>query len=140
MGVLFLIGCALIVQAPGEAGMVDFNRQIRPVLSENCIACHGPDEKAREAGLRLDTFGGATADNDGVRAVVPGNPEESALVKRIFHPDKNEVMPPLKSHKKLTALQKETLVKWIKEGAEYDEHWAFVVPIKPNLPASPGAN
>ena len=84
MGVLFLIGCALIVQAPGEAGKVDFNRQIRPVLSENCIACHGPDEKAREAGLRLDTFGGATADNDGVRAVVPGNPEESALVKRIF--------------------------------------------------------
>ena len=78
MGVLFLIGCALIVQAPGEAGKVDFNRQIRPVLSENCIACHGPDEKAREAGLRLDTFG------ERQRTMMESGPSFPAILKRVL--------------------------------------------------------
>ncbi|MGK0184737.1 MAG: mono/diheme cytochrome c family protein, partial [Verrucomicrobiales bacterium] len=132
---LVLVTFSLLESALGETKQVDFNRDIRPVLSENCIACHGPDEKAREAGLRLDTFEGATADNDGVRALVPGDPAASALVGRIHHTDPDEIMPPPKSHKKLTAAQKALLAKWIEQGGEYDAHWAFVSPEKQELPA-----
>jgi mono/diheme cytochrome c family protein len=134
MGVLL----SLVVRTSAEDSKVDFNRQIRPVLSENCIACHGPDEKAREAGLRLDTFAGATADHDGSRAIVPGDPKASELVHRIFETNPDDIMPPLKSHKELTTEQKNILVKWIEAGGNYDEHWAFVPPSKPELPESTG--
>ncbi|MEZ5328514.1 MAG: DUF1553 domain-containing protein [Verrucomicrobiales bacterium] len=134
-----LVVLTLIVHGYGAESEVDFNRQIRPVLSENCIACHGPDEKAREAGLRLDTFAGATADHDGVRAIVPGDAKGSALIHRIFETNPDDIMPPPKSHKNLTEEQKDTLVKWIESGAEYDEHWAFVPPSKPDLPEVSGA-
>lgn len=130
-------GGALLETGCGAEGSIDYNLQVRPILSGNCFACHGPDANAREAGLRLDTHGGATAERDGVRAIVPGAPEASALVERILSEDSGEVMPPPEAHKKLTGAQKETLVRWIREGAEYKEHWAFVPPVKAALPAVP---
>lgn len=107
---------------------LSFNRDIRPILSENCYACHGFDPTSRKGKRRLDTFEGATADRNGVRAVVPGEPEESDLWLRVSSPYEDEVMPPLDSHKKLTAAQKEKLRIWISEGAVYEPHWAFVPP------------
>jgi hypothetical protein len=114
---------------PLAAGqLVNFNRDVRPILSENCYACHGFDKEGRKADLRLDTREGATATNDGVTAVVPGKPDASELIARIITTDKDDVMPPPKSKKTLTAAQKETLRRWIAEGAEYQGHWAFEAP------------
>ena len=130
---LFFGLMALALSVPGSVvGEIEYNRDVRSILSENCFACHGPDEKGRKANLRLDTQAGATEDRDGVRAVVANDPEASALVRRILlDEDDEDVMPPVKSHKRLTAAQKETLVQWIKEGAAFQEHWAFVAPVKP---------
>lgn len=108
---------------------VSFNRDVRPILSENCFACHGFDPKRREAGLRLDTFEGVTADRDGSRGIVPGNPVKSALWERIQSTDPDVVMPPPKSHKKpLSAVQRQTIKRWIEEGAKYEAHWSFIPP------------
>ena len=111
---------------------VSFNRHIRPILSENCFACHGFDPKHREAGLRLDTFAGATSDRDGVRAVVPGDLEKSELWARIQSDDPDLMMPPPSSHKPaLTADQRARIKRWIEQGAEYETHWAFIPPVRP---------
>ena len=110
---------------------VDYNRDVRPILSENCFRCHGPDKETREAGLRLDGRDWAIEK----KAFVPGKAEESELVKRIFEQDPDEVMPPPQTHKKLTAAQKETLKRWIAEGAEYKPHWAYVPVARPELPS-----
>ena len=91
---------------------IDFNRQIRPILSDNCFACHGPDEHDRKADLRLDTFEGATADNGGVKAVDVTNPAASELLARIFTDDRDEIMPPPKSHKRLSAENKALLKRF----------------------------
>ncbi|MFM8476324.1 MAG: PSD1 and planctomycete cytochrome C domain-containing protein [Planctomycetaceae bacterium] len=108
---------------------VSFNRDVRPILSENCFACHGFDPKHREAGLRLDTFDGATANRDGIRGIVPGNPAESAVWERIRSTDPDTVMPPPKSHRNpLTPAQQEILRRWIEEGATYEPHWSFLPP------------
>ena len=121
---------ALAVAAPQAAEPLRYNRDIRPILSDNCFSCHGFDPKHREAKLRLDTAEGATADHDGVRAIVPGDVEKSELWVRLNHTDKDEVMPPPKSHKTVTAAQKEMLRSWIQQGAKYEPHWAFV-PLAP---------
>jgi hypothetical protein len=106
---------------------VRFNRDVRPILSGNCFYCHGPDEKKREGHRRLDTRDGALAENDGVRAVVPGKPDASDLMTRVLSHDKDELMPPPKSKKPpLTAQQVDVLRKWIEQGAEYEGHWAFL--------------
>jgi hypothetical protein len=116
------------------AGQVSFNRDIRPILSENCLACHGFDPKHREAGLRLDTFEGATADRDGVRGIVPGDLQKSDAWQRMISNDKDEVMPPPKSHKPpLNSKQRELLKAWIEQGAAYEAHWAFIPPQLPKL-------
>ena len=108
-----------------------FNRDVRPILSENCFACHGFDSKHRKAGLRLDTFAGATMDRDGVRAITPGDPEESELWMRIDSDDPDLVMPPRTSHKpRLTLEQRATIKKWIEQGAAYEPHWAFIPPAR----------
>ena len=108
---------------------VSFNRDVRPILAENCFACHGFDSKHREAGLRLDTFEGATADRDGSRGIVPGSPAKSAIWERIQSTDPDVVMPPPKSHKKpLTSAQRETIKRWIEDGARYEAHWSFLPP------------
>jgi hypothetical protein len=105
---------------------VQFNRDIRPLLSNSCFYCHGPDEKNRKAGLRLDTFEGATKDRGGYRAVAPGKPDESELLKRVTSHDPNEVMPPPSAKKPaVTAQEVELLRRWIAQGAKYEGHWAF---------------
>lgn len=115
---------------------LDFNRDVRPILSNNCFKCHGPDAKQRQGGLRLDVRDSATSVADsGAKAIVSGDPGNSELIRRIMHADENERMPPPDSHKTLTAEQKEMLARWIKQGAEYKAHWAFVAPDRPNVPA-----
>jgi mono/diheme cytochrome c family protein len=114
---------------------VDFDRQIRPILSENCFACHGPDDHARKAKLRLDTREGAFARlRGGGFALVPGKPAESELIQRISSENAEERMPPAKSGKKLTSAQIELVRQWVEQGARWSEHWAFIPPRRPNLP------
>jgi len=114
---------------------VDYNRDIRPILTSKCFKCHGPDERARKAGLRLDIREHATrASGLGGTAIVPGKPAESELVKRIGSADDNFMMPPPASNKKLTAAEKGLLKKWIEQGAEYQPHWSIIPPKRPTLP------
>ncbi|GIW86725.1 MAG: peptidyl-prolyl cis-trans isomerase [Isosphaeraceae bacterium] len=116
---------------------VDFNRDVRPILSDACFACHGPDERTRKAGLRLDTREGAFAAlKSGGQAIVPGDPEESELVFRVESDDPTIVMPPPDSHKTLTEAQRQTLRRWIEQGAEWASHWAFEAPRRPAVPAA----
>ena len=124
--ILLLTASSLHAAAP-----ISFNRDIRPILSENCFACHGFDPKHREGDLRLDTFDGATEDRDGARGIVPGDLSKSDAWQRIISEDKDEVMPPPKSHKSpLTAKQRETIKAWIEQGAKYEAHWPFIPPQK----------
>jgi hypothetical protein len=117
-----------------SSGKVQFARDILPILSANCLVCHGQDEKARKAGLRLDLSETATRTlKSGSRAIVPGNAKASELIARINAKDEDR-MPPPKSHKELKEAQKELLKRWINEGAEYQPHWAFVAPKRPALP------
>ena len=113
---------------------IDFNRDIRPILSENCFKCHGPDEEQRRAKLRLDTKEGAFADRRGSKAIVPGDLKKSVLVERIESKDEFEVMPPPKSGKSLKPEQIALIKAWIKQGATWEDHWAFVTPKRPALP------
>ena len=109
---------------------IEFNRDIRPLLTDKCFSCHGPDERARKAKLRLDTYEGATKDLGGYAAIIPGDPENSELVVRSIHENSNEIMPPPKS--KIPGLTSKEIGKikdWIKSGAKYQQHWAFA-PIK----------
>jgi hypothetical protein len=116
---------------------IDFNRDVRPILSDRCFSCHGPDaNKGREAGLRLDTFEGATAELEtGNRAIVPGDLKASAMVARMRHHDPEEIMPPPKLDRPLNDSERMILEKWIEQGAEYQPHWAFVAPEKHPAPA-----
>ena len=121
-------------RAFADDGRVEFNRDIRPILSDNCFACHGPDEKARQAGLRLDVAEHAkTKLASGSTALVPGKLGESELARRIVAVDPNQQMPPAESGKKLTARQIELLKRWIEQGAEYQPHWSFVTPKRPRV-------
>ncbi|MCH2059882.1 MAG: DUF1553 domain-containing protein [Verrucomicrobiales bacterium] len=113
---------------------IDFNRDIRPILSSNCFICHGPDAADRKADLRLDTREGAVRLNDGVRAINPDKLADSEFLHRILSDDEDEVMPPPESHKVLSAEQKSLLRQWVLSGAEYRDHWAFVPPAKDNVP------
>ncbi len=111
---------------------VDFNRDVRPILSNTCFACHGPDEKVRKAKLRLDTREGATE-----AAIVPGKPDASELIARLTAtPGDPSAMPPAKFGKKLTPREVEILKQWVKEGATYTTHWAYVPPKRPAVPAT----
>src|SRR6266702_1525026 len=110
---------------PGDAGKIQFARDILPILSAHCFTCHGPDEKPRKAGLRLDLGETATKKlKSGSRAVVPGDPKKSELIARIFTEDIDERMPPAKTQKALKESEKQLLKRWIEEGAEYQRHWA----------------
>src|SRR5262245_24414199 len=114
---------------------ISFNRDIRPILASKCFACHGFDAKKREAELRLDTPGGATAEHDGVRAIVPGDLAKSELWRRVNSSDDDERMPPPDSKKTLAAAEKELLKRWIEQGAAYQKHWAFEPIVRPAVPA-----
>jgi hypothetical protein len=130
--------CALFTTTASAAGKLDFNRDIRPILSDNCFACHGLDAKKRKADLRLDVPEGAFTAIDGVFPIKPGDPEASSIIQRIVSTDEDEVMPPPEAHKKVTAAQVEILKRWIKEGAEYKKHWAFEAPVKAAPPPVKG--
>ena len=114
---------------------IDFSRDVRPILSNKCFYCHGPDPTHREADLRLDVF----SETDGVRGaqdvIVLGHPEESLLLDRVFAEDEADRMPPTDSGKELTPEQTETLKRWIAEGVEYQPHWSLIPPERPELPA-----
>src|ERR1041385_263122 len=130
---LFL--ACLLGLLPALAGTIQYNRDIRPILSENCYQCHGPDKNHRKAGLRLDQKEEAFKKlESGEQAIVAGDLEQSALIKRITTTDDDDHMPPAKSGKKLTAAQIDTLKQWIKEGAEWQGHWAYQKVVKPAVP------
>jgi mono/diheme cytochrome c family protein len=131
-----LLAFVLLPALPaGAAAPVSFNRDIRPILSDNCFFCHGPDANHRQADLRLDDRENALA----AKAIVPGKPAESGIVARIRSTKADELMPPPDSHKKLDERQKELLARWIEAGAEYEPHWSFVKPVRPAAPAGPAA-
>ena len=129
------LACAFVAHVLSASAVladpVSFNRDIRPILSDNCFYCHGPDASHRQADLRLDIRDDAMA----AGAIVPGKPAESTLVSRVNATDADELMPPPESHKKLDAKQKELLARWIEEGAEYQQHWAYEKPVKAEVPA-----
>jgi hypothetical protein len=108
-----------------------YNRDIRPILADNCFACHGPDSAARKADLRLDQPAVAAE----MKAILPGKSAESGVIHRIFSNDPDEIMPPPETKKSLTAAQKELLKRWIDSGAEYQPHWSFIAPTRPAVPA-----
>jgi hypothetical protein len=123
---LALFGLASPARAADPA--IDFNRDVRHILSNNCFQCHGPDEKVRKADLRLDTERGANS------VVVKGKPDESELIKRITAGEDDGMMPPRKTGKKLTATEIDTLKRWVAQGAPYAKHWSYVKPVRPALP------
>ena len=130
LALLWVISSAALAAGP------DFNREVRPILSNRCFKCHGPDEGHREAGLRLDRREDAIGPLDsGNRAVVPGHADSSELVARITSGDPDLVMPPPHTKVTLTADEKRILAEWIAAGAEYRPHWAFTKPVKPTPPA-----
>jgi hypothetical protein len=110
---------------------VEFNRDVRPILSDNCFQCHGPDAAQRQADLRLDLREQAVE----ASAIVPGKPAESTLVERIFSEDADLRMPPAESNKHLTARQKDILNRWVAQGAEYQRHWSYEPPVKTPIPS-----
>jgi hypothetical protein len=123
---LFCDGGAILLSA---AKRIDFNREVRPLLSDKCFYCHGPDGKHREAGLRLDV--GAAAKKE---AIVPGNADASPLIERIFTHESDELMPPPESGKRLSDAEKALIRDWINQGAEYQEYWAYVSPFHHDVP------
>jgi len=110
------------------ASPLSFNRDVRPILSNHCFPCHGPDVQQRKAQRRLDTFDGAVALRDGIQGIAPGKPAQSELWRRVTSSDPEEVMPPPKSAKRLSEAEKRTLRAWIENGAQYEAHWSFEPP------------
>ena len=113
---------------------VDFQRDIRPILSDNCFQCHGPDQSTRQANLRLDLHDGALAARRNGAPIVPGKPEQSLLYTKIIDENPARRMPPLSTHKTLSGAQKATIKLWIEQGADWKQHWAFVAPARGVLP------
>ncbi|EPR67636.1 hypothetical protein ADICYQ_3276 [Cyclobacterium qasimii M12-11B] len=142
--VLFIVGMALnscsnenVIREASIPDQVSYNFHIRPILSDNCFACHGPDANKREAGLRLDTEAGAYAalkENPDQHAIVPGNPNKSQVIKRIFSEDASEKMPPPESNLTITDYERNLIKKWVDQGGVYEKHWAFEPPTKKTIP------
>ncbi len=119
LGALFV--CELAKPSASQAGVVSFDRDVRPILSENCFQCHGPDAEQRQADLRLDQRDAAVE----LGAVVPGKPDESELISRVMSDDPDLRMPPPRSKKTLSVEEKETLRRWIAEGGKYESLWSL---------------
>ena len=124
----------LIAGAASADPPVEFNRDVRPILTDKCFACHGPAAKEADGDLRLDSQESATRP-DG--PIVPGDPEASELVRRIFSTDVDEVMPPEETHKSLEESERELLRRWIAQGAKYEPHWAYAPLSRPTVPQTP---
>jgi len=123
------------VQDSAAASQLEFNRDIRPILADRCWICHGPDAAAKKIKLRLDSEDAATADlGGGRRAIVPSDVEQSQLVRRITASDEMTRMPPVDSGHKLTQAEIDLLVEWVRQGARWRRHWAFITPIRPEAP------
>ena len=130
---VFLLGC---ISFANENTPLRYNHDIRPILSEYCLDCHGQDSAARKAELRLDTFEGATASlPSGNKAIVATSPDTSALIARILSNDPEERMPPPDTGKTLSAEAIDTLKRWVAQGAEYEPHWAYIPPTRPAVPS-----
>lgn len=135
LSALFLFSAGFLFAA--EPAAPDFATEVRPILSGHCFKCHGPDEATRKGGLRLDDREAALRPaKSGERALVPGDPDASGLVERIFTDDPDALMPPPAAKHPLTAEQKDVLKRWVAAGAEYKEHWAFIPPRKTDPPAN----
>lgn len=141
LGAVASLGSARNQTAPADGpaakpvATIDFTRQVRPILSDNCFTCHGPDEKQRKARFRLDLKEAALGKlRDGSRAIVPGKPDDSVLLQRLEAKEPSERMPPPHANKKVTPEQIGLIRQWIQEGAPFAEHWAFVPPKRPALP------
>ena len=131
-----LVLAVIAIGADSSAAVpLRYNRDIRPLLSDSCFHCHGPDARQRKGGLRLDIRDDALKPaKSGAVAIVPGKPEASELLARINQTDPDELMPPAEAHKILTAKQKELLRQWIAEGANYEAHWAYTPVVRPAVP------
>ena len=129
-----VVGMLEISAADESVAAVDFSRDIRPILSDSCFHCHGPDAEHREADLRLDVREGALVDLGGYAAIVPGDSGKSELLSRLLSEDPDELMPPPDSGKELTKEQIELIRRWIDQGADWPQHWAFVSPVQSKLP------
>lgn len=139
----FATACSLLSPSDGragEGGHVEFNRDIRPILSENCFYCHGFDANNREADLRLDNFEGATADLGGYQAIAPGDADNSELMLRLLSDDPDTVMPPPDAEKQISEKERALIARWITQGAEYQQHWAWRRLSKPEPPAGVSGN
>jgi hypothetical protein len=112
------------------APSVQFNRDVRPILSDNCFYCHGPDKTTGRPVCALDIREAALAKG----AIVPGKPEKSSLIARVFAKNDALLMPPTSAHKTLSSAQKNLLKRWIAEGALYEPHWAYIAPQRPPVP------
>ncbi|MBP84026.1 MAG: hypothetical protein CMO61_09305 [Verrucomicrobiales bacterium] len=134
-----LVWCLPILAVSAQEAL-DFNKDIRPILSDKCFFCHGPDSHERKADLRLDTEAGARADLGGYSAIVPGNAVESEFYQRLISGDPNDLMPPEESHKHLELEEIALLKRWIDEGAVYEEPWAYAAPKKNPVPKVNDAN
>src|SRR5262245_41114901 len=133
--------CAPRAAAEGKSAPVDFARDVRPILAKNCFACHGPDDAHRQRGLRFDRREDALKTvRGGKQAIAPGKPDEIAMIARLTHADETKRMPPAETGNSLTPQQIDTLKRWIAQGAEYSEHWAFVKPRRPPLPDGRGSD
>jgi hypothetical protein len=128
-----LAGSARAAEGPIPQ-VVEFNRDIRPILSDTCFTCHGPDQANRKTKLRFDTEAGAFADLDGHRAIVPGSLEKSEMFRRVSAQDEALRMPPVYSGRKLTERQIELIRRWIEQGAKWQKHWSFIQPTQPPVP------
>jgi hypothetical protein len=131
---LLLFNLVLAVSTRGVAQEIVFNRDIRPILSDSCFPCHGPDAKNRQAELRFDLAESALATRDGRRAIVPGNVQQSELIRRVTSRDPDEQMPPPGSGHALARQQIDKLEKWISSGAKWEKHWSLIPPLQPQLP------
>ena len=135
--IIAVIG-ALLFASSASAERIQFNRDIRPIFSDTCFACHGPDENKVKGKLRLDSLEAARkGGKSGDPAITPGHPEKSEVMKRLLTTDADDHMPPADFHKVLSKAQIALVEQWIKEGAEYQGHWAFQIPVKPTVPTIP---
>ena len=129
-----VMGVLVIAVSARAEDRIRFNRDIRPILADNCFECHGPDKAKRQADLRLDQKESALAERDSRRAIVPGDLKNSELIRRVLTDDSDLRMPPVDSGRKLTEKERLLVLQWVQQGGEYERHWSFVAPQRPQLP------